>query len=365
MSEDRSFGTNQYGNSIPLIAEIEEWFDEEVNFGSFDHVELPSKPSASRACEKTCMPPSESSKKFEFDYLVNGPASVRSSVSSNSSVDDVFEFDMPETPAHFSYPEEPPRSVSSVSTVDDVFDFDFNIPSQATLDDLSLELGIDLCSEPSVFEPLVPPAAINIAISPVSSPRQVIYEDENCLPISPTRHRLAACHTEQDEVRPGLRKLLPRSSSAVVQTVTVKPTLHQPQHPASTSLPLKTIWAGPQINPNQTAKDNGGCIFTCTECGKGYPRRDAMRACSRSHRLTSKSLKTLQRRTCTICKKICSSPVSLKTHMLIHSGEKPFKCFEPDCTKACREKSALKKHYKRFHPDKMESFETQISVHSK
>jgi len=228
-----------------------------------------------------------------------------------------------------------------------------------------LELGIDLCSEPSVFEPLVPPAAINIAISPVSSPRQVIYEDENCLPISPTRHRLAACHTEQDEVRPGLRKLLPRSSSAVVQTVTVKPTLHQPQHPASTSLPLKTIWAGPQINPNQTAKDNGGCIFTCTECGKGYPRRDAMRACSRSHRLTSKSLKTLQRRTCTICKKICSSPVSLKTHMLIHSGEKPFKCFEPDCTKACREKSALKKHYKRFHPDKMESFETQISVHSK
>lgn len=329
---------------------------------------MPSKPSMSAACEKkTCLPPkSDSSKKFEFDYLVNGPASVRSSVSSNSSVDDVFEFDMPETPAHFSYPEEAPRSVSSVSTVDDVFDFDFNIPSQTTLDDLSLELGIDLCSESSsAFGASVPPTAVKIVISPDSSPRRVICEDENCLRISPTRQRLAASHKEQDEVRPGLRKLLPRSYSAVVQTLTVKSTLqHPPQHPANTSLSLKTIWAGPQIKANPAA-ENRGCIFTCTECGKDYPRRDAMRACSRNHRLTSKSLKTLQRRTCTICKKICSSPVSLKTHMLIHSGEKPFKCFEPDCTKACREKSALKKHYKRFHPDKMESFETQISVHSK
>lgn len=272
---------------------------------------------------------------------------------------------MPETPAHFSYPEEPPRSVSSVSTVDDVFDFDFNIPSQATLDDLSLELGIDLCSEPSSsFEASAPPAAVKIAISPVSSPRRVISEDQNCLRISPTRQRLAASQKELDEVRPGLERLLQPSSSAVVRTVIIKSTLNPPQHPASTSLPLKTIWAGPQIKANQ-ATNNEGRIFTCTECGKGYPRRDAMRACSRNHRLTSKSLKTLQRRTCTICKKICSSPVSLKTHMLIHSGEKPFKCFEPDCTKACREKSALKKHYKRCHPDKMESFETQISVHSK
>ena len=120
-------------------------------------MELPSKPSMSAACEKkTYLPPNaESTKKFEFDYLVNGPASVRSSVSSNSSVDDVFEFDMPETPAHFSYPEEPPRSVSSVSTVDDVFDFDFNIPSQATLDDLSLgKLFESASSEFSVYKKL-------------------------------------------------------------------------------------------------------------------------------------------------------------------------------------------------------------------
>ena len=147
-----------------------------------------------------------------------------------------------------------------------------------------LELGIDLCSEPSSsFEASAPPAAVNIAISPVSSPKRVIFEDENCLRISPTRQRLVASQKEPDEVRPGLERLLQRSSPAVVQTVIIKSTLNPTQHPASTSLPLKTIWAGPQIKSNQAANTEGR-IFTCTECGKGYPRKDAMRACSRNHR---------------------------------------------------------------------------------
>lgn len=149
---------------------------------------------------------------------------------------------------------------------------------------LLLELGIDLCSEPSSsFEASAPPAAVKIAISPVSSPRRVIYEDQNRLRMSPTRLRLAASQKELDEARPGSERLLQRSSSAVVRTVIIKSTLNPPQHPASTSLPLKTIRAGPQIKANP-ATNNEGRIFTCTECGKGYPRRDAMRACSRNHR---------------------------------------------------------------------------------
>ena len=89
----------------------------------------------------------------------------------------------------------------------------------------------------------------------------------------------------------------------------------------------------------------------CTECGKSHNSLTDLRNCLRDHRHENNRFEVVRRRTCPTCNKVCSSPVALRVHQMVHTGEKPYGCVEVNCNRTFREKSALKKHYKRFHPN--------------
>ena len=120
---------------------------------------------------------------------------------------------------------------------------------------------------------------------------------------------------------------------------------------------LKNLDDNPEnpVNPsgsneveNQPLREN----HPCTECGKSHNSLTELRNCLRSNRFENNRFEVIQRRTCPTCNKVCSSPVALRVHEMVHTGEKPYHCVEPDCNnRSFREKSALKKHYKRFHPN--------------
>lgn len=268
---------------------IEEFLKDDPFFGLSHQTNLVSSSHEQVICtldspDKTQEPairkklrlPGHEAEIFDFDPLKGGPASVRSSI---SSVDDVFDFDLPSPEDYFMSP--PPSVGSAGTSVDDVFDFD-----NALLSDLSLDLGIDLCS--SGFQELSTP-----------------------MPPSPQP-------TQQPAICPRQKVTAPQ-------------------------------------------EERTGQLINCITCRKSYKRREDVRACQRDHRVTSKSREVIRGRTCSVCRKVCSSPVALRTHLLTHTGEKPFKCYEEGCTKEYREKSALKKHYKRFHSDKLGKMMDQLA----
>ncbi|SMN19082.1 similar to Saccharomyces cerevisiae YPR015C Putative protein of unknown function [Maudiozyma saulgeensis] len=59
-----------------------------------------------------------------------------------------------------------------------------------------------------------------------------------------------------------------------------------------------------------------------------------------------------QKKQCPVCGKKCSRPSTLKTHYLIHTGDNPFCCTRPGCTKSFNVKSNLQRHI-RSHDRKL------------
>lgn len=93
---------------------------------------------------------------------------------------------------------------------------------------------------------------------------------------------------------------------------------------------------------------------TNIETSKGDATLDGK--CGKATELDSMSEKkrrylarSLKRRTCEICKKVCSRPSTLKTHMLIHSGALPFACEFPGCNRRFNVKSNLTRHIRSCH----------------
>lgn len=65
-------------------------------------------------------------------------------------------------------------------------------------------------------------------------------------------------------------------------------------------------------------------------------------------RMIQRQLSAEIRRTkqCPVCGKKCSRPSTLKTHYFIHTGDTPFRCTWPNCTKAFNVKSNMIRHMK-------------------
>lgn len=57
--------------------------------------------------------------------------------------------------------------------------------------------------------------------------------------------------------------------------------------------------------------------------------------------------KKIHVKTCHICGKEFSRPSTLKTHIVVHSEERPFKCSYPGCKKSYNVKSNLRRHEKK------------------
>ena len=50
---------------------------------------------------------------------------------------------------------------------------------------------------------------------------------------------------------------------------------------------------------------------------------------------------------CPVCPKIMKRPVEIRRHILVHTGEKPFKC--DLCPYSYKRKAVLQKHIETYH----------------
>ena len=77
--------------------------------------------------------------------------------------------------------------------------------------------------------------------------------------------------------------------------------------------------------------------YMCDHCGKSFRRPGAVRDHKKTHNLTGQKMYP-----CSECGKRFSTRPSLKKHSLIHSGVKPHQC--PHCEKRFRCQSNWKRH---------------------
>ncbi|XP_075034305.1 uncharacterized protein LOC142095267 isoform X2 [Mixophyes fleayi] len=78
-------------------------------------------------------------------------------------------------------------------------------------------------------------------------------------------------------------------------------------------------------------------LFSCSECGKHFSRKQSLDVHLKSHTETN----TI---TCAECGKVCPDTSRLLMHMRVHTGEKPFKCTE--CGKCFANSANLRAHYR-------------------
>ena len=85
---------------------------------------------------------------------------------------------------------------------------------------------------------------------------------------------------------------------------------------------------------------NYACYYP--ECGKAFATKFNLR------RHINVSHLEIKAHPCPVCQKRFASKQNLKEHMYIHTGEKPFQCQVPGCTRSFRQASQLTFH-KRAH----------------
>ena len=89
--------------------------------------------------------------------------------------------------------------------------------------------------------------------------------------------------------------------------------------------------------------------YECDRCGERFSQKWSVKLhCRRKHeKSTSDAGKKKMKIACCICENLFCSPSSLKEHMRVHTGEKPFQCDTCDMKFSC--KGNLKRHSFKIH----------------
>uniref|UniRef100_A0A8D0GFG5 Zinc finger protein 408 n=1 Tax=Sphenodon punctatus TaxID=8508 RepID=A0A8D0GFG5_SPHPU len=82
--------------------------------------------------------------------------------------------------------------------------------------------------------------------------------------------------------------------------------------------------------------------FTCPDCGKAFARRPSLRIHRKTHQAKMQSPATAAACQCAICGRHLANPGSLRNHMRLHTGERPYTC--PFCPKSFRQQGNLRGH---------------------
>ncbi|XP_051477694.1 zinc finger protein 408 [Apus apus] len=82
--------------------------------------------------------------------------------------------------------------------------------------------------------------------------------------------------------------------------------------------------------------------FTCEHCGKAFARRPSLRVHRKTHQAAGTDPAAPKGCQCAICGRHLANPSSLRSHVRLHTGERPYAC--PCCGKGFRQQSNLREH---------------------